>query len=107
MHGENVRDFLYVGDAAEALSELLLGAVTGAVNIGSGEGVQISDLARGVAELTGRPDLLHTDTPPAVERSVVVADVSRLANEVAWRPRYDLRQGLARTVEWWREQLDQ
>ncbi len=106
-HGRQVRDFLFVADAASALAAVLDGPVTGAVNIASGEPVALRELAGAVAALLGRPDLLRLGALPAPpgEAAVIVADVARLAGEVGWSPRRSLEEGLARTVEWWRQRL--
>jgi nucleoside-diphosphate-sugar epimerase len=106
-HGRQVRDFLFVADAASALAAVLDSPVTGAVNVASGEPVALRDVAGAVAVLLGRPDLLRLGAlpPPPGEAPVIVADVARLAGEVGWSPRRSLEQGLARTVEWWRQRL--
>jgi len=36
---------------------------------------------------------------------MVVADNRKLRTATGWKPRYDLRSGLADTVEWWRKRL--
>jgi nucleoside-diphosphate-sugar epimerase len=102
--GTQVRDFLHVEDAADALVRLLLSDVPGPVNIGSGEPVVVRTVVETVAEVVGRPDLvrLGAKPTPANEPPRLYADVGRLRNEVGWSPRMTLRQGLADTVAWWR-----
>jgi nucleoside-diphosphate-sugar epimerase len=103
--GEQERDFLHVEDAAAALVALLHGRVTGAVNVGSGEAVPVQAVARRLAALVGRPELLRLGAlPPTGEAPRVVADVRRLREEVGWAPRFDLERGLAQTVAWWAAQ---
>ena len=98
--GSHVRDFLYVADAAGALVALLESGVTGFVNIASGDPTQVGALARGIAERTGRPDLLTIDEGP-VEDRVVTADMTRLTQEVGWHPHVDPSTALDDTVRWW------
>lgn len=98
--GSHVRDYLYIEDAAEALVALLRSGVTGPVNIASGVPVHIGDLAGAVADLVGRPDLLTVEDGPA-DNARVTADITRLRDEVGWRPRHDRREALAATVRWW------
>ncbi len=45
VHADHVRDYLHVSDAAKALAVLLHSQVGGAVNVGSGRGTRISELA--------------------------------------------------------------
>ena len=99
--GSHVRDFLHVGDAASALIALLRSDVTGPVNIGSGIPVRLADVARGVAARLSRPELLTIDDGPSAH-AVVVANVSRLRDEVRWTPSRDLSAALDETVAWWR-----
>ena len=103
-HGRQLRDFLHVADVGDAFAALLDADVEGAVNIGSGEGVAISDVVRRIAELVGRPDLVELgalEAPPD-EPPLLVADVGRLRDEVRWRPWRSIDAGLRETVEWWR-----
>ena len=98
--GSHVRDFLYVEEAAAALVALLESNVTGPVNVASGVDVQLGALAREIADHVGRPDLLAVAEGPAEDR-VVTADVTRLTQEVGWRPRINAAAALDETVRWW------
>jgi nucleoside-diphosphate-sugar epimerase len=103
--GVQRRDFLHVEDAATALVDLLRSDLAGPVNIGSGKAVPVHAVVRRLAALVGRPDLLRLDALPATnEAALVVADVSRLREDVGWAPRFALDFGLAQTVEWWKAQ---
>lgn len=107
-HGRQVRDFLHAEDVGRAFVALLDSEVEGAVNIASGSAVALKDVIFEIGELTGRRELVRLDAvqAPAGEPRVVVADVERLRVEVGWRPKYELSEGLARTVEWWRQNLE-
>lgn len=93
-----VRDFLHVADAGAAFAALLASDVAGPVNIASGKGVTITDVARMIGV-----DISAGESSPSPAR--LVADVSRLRGEVGFTPRYDLESGLADTVAWWRATL--
>lgn len=101
--GAEVRDFVHVEDCGAALAALLDSGVTGAVNIGTGQASTIAEVARTVARIAGREDLLQVD-PPSGAPSTVVASVRRLTEEVGFVPRYDLESGLRQTVDWLRSQ---
>ncbi len=101
--GDQVRDFLYVADAAAAFAKLLSSEVTGVVNIASGQGTAVADIVHTIADITGRRDLLQLGAlPTSSEPPFLVADTSRLNNEVGWLPAYSQRERLVQTVEWWR-----
>ena len=102
-HGLQRRDFLHVADVGDAFAALLDSGVEGAVNVASGEGVQVADVVQRIAALVGRPDLLELGAieASADEPPLLVADVARLHDEVGWTPSRTLDDGLGDTVEWW------
>jgi nucleoside-diphosphate-sugar epimerase len=74
--GHNVRDFLTTRKIVDAIRVLHEHRVTGVVDIGSGEGVSVLDVARRLAARKGREDLRIVTEDE--ERSVLVADPARL-----------------------------
>lgn len=106
-HGEQVRDFLYVQDAADALVEVLDRGIDGPINVASGQRTLLKDLIHRIADLLGHRELVQLGTIPVPpdESALVVADIGRLRRETGWAPSYDLDRGLAETIEWWRKVL--
>ncbi len=104
-HGEQRRDYLYVGDVADALVSLLASEVTGAVNIGSSEAPRVKDLVLAAARRLEREELVRFGAieASADEAPLVKAEVGRLVGEVGWHIRYGHNQGLERTIRYWRE----
>ena len=107
-HGRQVRDFLYIDDTADALVALLDSAVTGAVNIASGRPTTLRALVSTIGAQLGRERLLAFGARPARpdEPATLTADVTRLTREVGWTPRSSLDDGVARTIAWWRREVD-
>jgi nucleoside-diphosphate-sugar epimerase len=106
-HGRQIRSFLHVADVGAAFAQLLDSEVQGPVNMGSDEGVALSDLIGLIAQQIGRPDLVRlgarstaTDEPP-----ILLPDVHRLRDEVQWRPGFLLNEGIGDTIAWWRAEL--
>jgi nucleoside-diphosphate-sugar epimerase len=99
------RDFMHVADAAGAFAALVDSAVTGPVNIATGEAVPIAEVVQTLAELAGRPELVRLGALPdrPGEPQLVAAEVTRLREEVGYAPRVQLREGLADAIAWWRE----
>lgn len=106
--GTQVRDFLYSEDLGAAFAALLDSRVEGAVNVASGEPRPVRDLIVALGAAAGRPDLLRIGARPAnpAEPAVLTADVSRLRDEVGWRPPRTLEQRAADAVAWWRQAGD-
>jgi nucleoside-diphosphate-sugar epimerase len=102
-HGDQWRDFLHARDAAAAFTALLDSGVEGAVNVASGEPVQIRDVVRTLAGLVNEPGLVRLGSvaAPAGDPPVLTAHVGRLRDEVGWTPQYSIRSGLADVVDWW------
>ncbi len=106
-HGRQIRSFLYVADVGTAFADLLDSQIQGAVNIGSDDRISVADLIDCIALAIGRSDLVRlgarstaTEEPP-----LLVPDVHRLREEVQWRPRRSLNEGISATIAWWRAQL--
>ncbi len=107
--GTQRRDFLHAADAGAAFAALADSSVTGAVNVASGRPVVLVDLAREIARRIGREQLLQVGAlaMPAAEPPALIADVSRLRDEVGWRPAIELAEGLDGVIAWWREHSEQ
>jgi nucleoside-diphosphate-sugar epimerase len=105
-HGRQIRSFLHVADVGAAFAGLLDSEVQGPVNIGSDERIALADLIERIARDIGRPELIRLGarSAPAAEPPVLLPDVRRLRNEVHWRPRFTLDEGIADTIAWWRGQ---
>jgi nucleoside-diphosphate-sugar epimerase len=106
--GRQMRDYLHVADAGDALSALASSELTGAVNVASGKPVPVRDVVRAVATEAGAFDLVrfsaHSDLN---EPPLVAADTTRLNRELGWVPKYTLEGGAVDTVAWWRRTLSQ
>lgn len=100
-HGEQLRDFMYVEDVAAAFVALLDSDARGAVNIASGNTVALKDVIYTAADLLGRRELVELGavTAPANEPRALIADAGRLRNEVGFRPKFSLQEGISRTVQ--------
>jgi UDP-glucose 4-epimerase len=105
--GRQLRDYLYVDDAVDALAAL--GASTASdgkiYNVGSGVGTPIVDMARAITEIAGGGRIAFAPWPDLaarVETGDFVADVARIRGDLGWTPRVALRDGLERTVAFYR-----
>lgn len=88
--GENVRDFVYVGDVVEAfykasIQEKASGKI---INIGSGKPVKIKDLAEYINERTNVGIRYREQRKNDIRYSV--ADISQAEKILSWKPRTDL-----------------
>jgi nucleoside-diphosphate-sugar epimerase len=95
--GGLVRDYLPATAAGAALAAVLDSGLTGPVNVGSGRGTTISELAAAAAERLGlSPELVLDRGPaPAGPPASIVADISRLRAETGWEPPASIAEALA------------
>jgi NAD dependent epimerase/dehydratase len=106
------RDFNYVADTVRGFminagSEKTVGRV---INLGAGKEISIGDLARTICSLVGRECQIIQEEqrirPSGSEVDRLLAD-NRLADELlGWRPEVGLRDGLQKTLDWMRLNLE-
>ena len=100
--GTQTRDYVFVGDVARMSVLALQREATGPVNIGTGVETDVNQLAGTLLEVSGsRSEVRHGPAKSGEQRRSVV-DVRRAADVFGWRPEVSLRDGLARTVEFFR-----
>ncbi len=106
-HGNQIRDYLYVKDVADAFVTLLESNITGPVNIASGQPIRLKEIIYKIAEKMNREDLvrLGAKQTAADEPELLVGDTTRLSREVGWQPSHSLDQGLKETIDWWRARM--
>jgi nucleoside-diphosphate-sugar epimerase len=99
-HGNQVRDFVYVDDVAEAFAALADGKSSGAYNVGSGAGASLREVGTLAAATLGHAELLRFGErpPPAYDPARVVARVGRIGREHGWAPRVTLADGIQKTI---------
>jgi nucleoside-diphosphate-sugar epimerase len=102
-HGEQIRDFLHIEDAAGAFVALLDSSIEGAVNIGSGTPVSIRETVTLIADALGMHDRVRFGAipPPANDPPILLPDLERIRSEIGWEPSMTLAEGVQQTVAWW------
>jgi UDP-glucose 4-epimerase len=90
--GGQTRDFVYISDVCEALIASL--GEKGTYNIGSGKQTSVNEIAKYILELSGsRSKIVHEAAKPGDIRNSY-ADTTLAGQELGWRPRVGLRDGL-------------
>ncbi|NPV06360.1 MAG: NAD-dependent epimerase/dehydratase family protein [Anaerolineae bacterium] len=96
--GEQERDFVYVGDCAQANLMALSAGDGRAYNLGTGTGVSVNSLFRIMAALTGyEQDPVYRPARPG-ETMRMAVDATRAERELGWRPKVALEEGIRRTI---------
>ena len=101
--GEASREFLYVEDAAEGI---ILATErynkSEPVNLGAGFEIKIKDLVELIAELTGFHGAISWDTTKPDGQPRRCLDVSRAKKEFGFEAKTDFREGLKKTIKWYK-----
>jgi GDP-L-fucose synthase len=103
--GRAVREFLHADDAADGMVFLMKRYSDEAIiNLGTGEGVTIADLAATICRVVGFTGGIRYDAtkPDGTPRKIV--DVSRL-HRLGWRHATALEEGIERTYRWYLDHL--
>ncbi|PWB61020.1 MAG: UDP-glucose 4-epimerase [Deltaproteobacteria bacterium] len=103
--GEQTRDFVYVGDVVRANLAALSRGEGLSVNIGTGVETSVNTVFRILRDLAGsRQEEIHGPAMPGEQRRSCLEN--RMASyELGWYPETSLEEGLARTLEFFREKI--
>lgn len=101
--GKQTRDFVYVGDCAEAnLLALETEHESGIFNLGSGIGSSVNQIYQILKDITVYDkDEIHGPAKLGETRAIYL-DASKARAILGWKPKVELREGLERTVEYFR-----
>jgi len=103
--GRNIREWLYVGDCANAILKIAeCGKIGEVYNLGSGNERQNIEIVKAILRILNKPsDLISyvKDRPGHDFRYSL--DFSKLKKEIGWQPQISLKDGLLSTVNWYKD----
>ncbi len=106
--GDDVRDLIYIDDFVDAVVLAMEKIDTfDSVNIGLGKGYSVKEILRIALEADGYHDakVEYDPTKPSMI-PIRLIDVSKAEQLLGFRARTDVREGIAKTIEWFRKELD-
>ena len=98
--GSPIRDLIYAEDVARGMIHMVENGVTDPVNIGSGTGVTIGEVAEIIAEYFGK-EISWDTTKPMGDLKRVMS--TKRAESYGFKPQVSLQKGINKTVEWYLE----
>jgi len=105
--GEDVRDAIYVDDMVAAMMRGMerIESYT-AINIGLGKAYSVKQILEAILELDGYADaIVSFDASKPTMIPIRVIDTEKAEREIDFKAEVDLREGLQKTIEWYRESL--
>ena len=106
--GKQIRDWLYVQDHCEALIEVWKHGVVGEkYNIGGECEMHNIDLIKKIIFLMGKDESMieYVKDRPGHDRRYST-DISKITKDLNWKPRFDIDDGLTKTIEWYERHRD-
>ena len=104
--GSQTRAFCYVDDLVEGIYRLLMSDVTEPVNLGNPDEITIKEFAEEIIAVTDSDSDITYEPLPADDPQVRQPDITRAREALGWEPEVGRREGLRRTLEYFRTQLD-
>ncbi|MBI4639288.1 MAG: SDR family oxidoreductase [Candidatus Tectomicrobia bacterium] len=104
--GSQTRSFTYISDLVEGIYRLLMSDYTLPVNIGNSNEMTIFEFAKTVIEVTGSDSQIVFKVLPLDDPKVRRPDITRARTILGWEPRVSLREGLVKTVEYFRNVIE-
>jgi dTDP-glucose 4,6-dehydratase len=103
--GNQTRSFCYVDDLIEGIVRLARSGVHLPVNIGNPNEFTILDCAQAILEVTGSKSELVFEALPEDDPIRRRPDITRARKLLGWEPKVELKDGLARSLDFFRGQL--
>ena len=102
--GKAIRSYTYVDDMVDGIYRLTASSLVGRANIGSAEYVSVAQLVQTVADAAGKAiQIRYVEGPVGVQSR-------NFSNErvysLGWRPRFSVKDGIARTYSWVRARVE-
>jgi len=100
--GTPIRDFIYSEDVARGMLHMVKNKHNDTVNLGSGTGVTISDIATIVSEYFKKPRIYDESKPNGDMKRLMSM---RRAHELGFNPRVKLKDGIEKTIDWYLNEI--
>jgi dTDP-glucose 4,6-dehydratase len=104
--GSQTRAFCYVDDLVDGIYRLLMSDETEPVNIGNPDEITIKEFAEEIIEITGTGSSITYEELPKDDPQVRQPDISRAKEILGWEPAVDRREGLRRTLDYFKKKID-
>lgn len=104
--GQQTRSFQYVDDLVRGIVAVMEGDETTPINLGNPDEYTILDFAKLIIKLTGSSSQLRFLPASKDDPTRRKPDITKASKSVGWQPRVSVSQGLVKTIEYFRDQLE-
>jgi UDP-glucose 4-epimerase len=98
--GSVTRDFIYVGDVANAVYLATVNAISGTFNVGTGVGLSLRDILTHISRVIGAEPSVSWLASRSFDVPRIVLDATKLRKATDWRSVTTLEDGIAITADW-------
>ena len=105
--GSQTRSFCYVDDLVDGLVALVRSDDPGPINLGNPDERSLLEIAELVVSLAGSDSRIEFGPLPEDDPRTRRPDITKARAVLGWEPRVELRDGLARTIAWFREMREE
>ncbi len=103
--GSQTRSFCYVSDLVDGIIRMMESKENSPINIGNPAEMTIKQIAETIIEMTGSTSKLIYQALPEDDPKVRRPDITRARTLLGWEPKVDLREGLTKTIEYFRTKV--
>ncbi|MBD3410130.1 MAG: NAD-dependent epimerase/dehydratase family protein [Ignavibacteriales bacterium] len=103
--GSQTRSFCYVSDLIDGIFRLLTSRETDPVNIGNPDEITIKQFAEEVIELTGSTSEIIYEDLPVDDPKTRQPNIDRAREILGWEPKVDRRDGLKKTLDYFKNKI--
>jgi UDP-glucose 4-epimerase len=101
--GKQTRDFIYVKDVTGACINAIIADKNTTYNIGTAKETSVNEIFESLERLTGYTCFAIHKPARSGEQLRSCLNISKACQELGWQPKYFLNEGLAETVEWFKD----
>jgi UDP-glucose 4-epimerase len=101
--GNVTRDFIYVGDVADAVYLATVNDISGTYNVGTGTGLSLRDILKLITEVVGVEPSVKWLPSRSFDVPRIVLDARKLRSATSWHCRTSIDDGVAMTADWLRK----
>jgi len=106
--GEEERDLLYIDDLTDFVDSAIKNqkSLFGLYNVGYGSAISIKSLVEKIISVSGKKLKIEHDLSQPTIKTSLSLNCEKAKNELGWTPKTSLDDGIAKTISWWKKNIN-